>query len=99
MVKVLMVCLGNICRSPMAEGILKKKIEQNKLDATQRVYQIYLSDKKAWEEKRSKIIGADNTPETIKFYEREIKYLENSLNEEIERSRIERTELAESIFD
>ena len=32
MVKVLMVCLGNICRSPMAEGILKKKIEQNKLD-------------------------------------------------------------------
>lgn len=24
-VKVLMVCLGNICRSPLAEGILKKK--------------------------------------------------------------------------
>lgn len=26
MVKVLMVCLGNICRSPLAEGILKSKI-------------------------------------------------------------------------
>ncbi len=25
MVKVLMVCLGNICRSPLAEGILKSK--------------------------------------------------------------------------
>lgn len=25
-VKVLMVCLGNICRSPLAEGILKKKL-------------------------------------------------------------------------
>lgn len=28
MVKVLMVCLGNICRSPMAEAVLLHKIEQ-----------------------------------------------------------------------
>jgi protein-tyrosine phosphatase len=27
MVKVLMVCMGNICRSPLAEGILKSKID------------------------------------------------------------------------
>ena len=26
MIKVLMVCLGNICRSPLAEGILQSKI-------------------------------------------------------------------------
>ncbi|MCK4569936.1 MAG: low molecular weight phosphotyrosine protein phosphatase [Bacteroidales bacterium] len=26
--KILFVCLGNICRSPLAEGILKKKIEE-----------------------------------------------------------------------
>lgn len=25
--KVLMVCLGNICRSPLAEGILKRKVD------------------------------------------------------------------------
>lgn len=25
--KILMVCIGNICRSPMAEGILKKKAQ------------------------------------------------------------------------
>ena len=24
--KILMVCLGNICRSPLAEGILRNKI-------------------------------------------------------------------------
>jgi protein-tyrosine phosphatase len=30
--KVLMVCLGNICRSPMAEGILKQKAKKNELD-------------------------------------------------------------------
>lgn len=26
--KVLMVCLGNICRSPLAEGILRSKVDQ-----------------------------------------------------------------------
>jgi protein-tyrosine phosphatase len=30
--KVLMVCLGNICRSPIAEGILKQKIANYDLD-------------------------------------------------------------------
>lgn len=30
--KVLMVCLGNICRSPLAEGILRHLIEKEKLD-------------------------------------------------------------------
>lgn len=29
MVKVLMVCLGNICRSPLAEGILKSKVDSD----------------------------------------------------------------------
>jgi len=30
--KVLMVCLGNICRSPLAEGILKAKLKENNLE-------------------------------------------------------------------
>jgi protein-tyrosine phosphatase len=29
--KLLVVCLGNICRSPMAEGILRKKITEKNL--------------------------------------------------------------------
>jgi len=29
--KILMVCLGNICRSPLAEGILKSKIDPSKV--------------------------------------------------------------------
>ena len=32
--KILIVCLGNICRSPMAEGIFRKKINDRKLDFT-----------------------------------------------------------------
>lgn len=31
MVKILMVCLGNICRSPLAEGILQSKINSNNI--------------------------------------------------------------------
>ena len=30
--RVLMVCLGNICRSPLAEGILQEKSNANKLN-------------------------------------------------------------------
>ncbi len=30
--KILMVCLGNICRSPLAEGIMKQKIQESGLD-------------------------------------------------------------------
>ncbi len=31
MTKVLMVCLGNICRSPLAEGILQTKVDAQKI--------------------------------------------------------------------
>jgi protein-tyrosine phosphatase len=32
--KILMVCLGNICRSPLAEGILQQKVALRHLDWT-----------------------------------------------------------------
>ena len=31
--KILMVCLGNICRSPLAEGILKSKTKNIEVDS------------------------------------------------------------------
>lgn len=30
--KILMVCLGNICRSPLADGLLRKKVAEHKLN-------------------------------------------------------------------
>lgn len=32
--KILMVCLGNICRSPLAEGILKEEFRKSAIQAT-----------------------------------------------------------------
>ena len=32
MLKIVFVCLGNICRSPMAEGLMKKKVNELGLD-------------------------------------------------------------------
>lgn len=32
MIKILMVCLGNICRSPLAEGILQSKLTLNTIE-------------------------------------------------------------------
>ena len=32
--KVLFVCLGNICRSPTAEGVFKTMVKEHKLDST-----------------------------------------------------------------
>jgi len=31
MTRILMVCLGNICRSPLAEGILRSKVSEDKV--------------------------------------------------------------------
>jgi len=32
--KILMVCLGNICRSPMADGLLRHKVQRDGISAT-----------------------------------------------------------------
>jgi len=34
---VLMVCLGNICRSPMAEGVLRRRLEESGMEHRVRV--------------------------------------------------------------
>jgi len=46
MIKVLFVCLGNICRSPMAEGMLKKMIQDQGLQSK---FQIESRATSSWE--------------------------------------------------
>ena len=47
MVTVLFVCLGNICRSPMAEAIFRQKVQQAGLESTIRFQQLLATGKLA----------------------------------------------------
>lgn len=73
--------------------------EQEKLDTTLKQYQLYLKDKKDWEDKKNKIIGSESTPDTILFFKKELGYLESFLHDEIQKSKEARVEISEKIFD
>lgn len=62
MIRVLFVCLGNICRSPMAEGLFKKMVQEKGLD------QDFVIESRAtstWEE------GNPPHPKTMAILDRE----------------------------
>lgn len=58
MTRVLMVCLGNICRSPLAEGILKSKVFSFKTIVDSAGTAAYHSDEKP--DRRSIAVAKDN---------------------------------------
>lgn len=43
--KILMVCLGNVCRSPMAEGVLRSKLPENFLVDSAGIANYHVNDK------------------------------------------------------
>lgn len=59
MVTVLFVCLGNICRSPMAEAIFRQKVQQAGLESTIQVFSAATSH---WE------VGSQPHKGTRKFW-------------------------------
>ena len=75
------------------------KLEQGKLDAEQQQYQRYLADKAKWSKAKDAIIGASDLPDTLKFHEAELKYLDEQLNGELDRQYETRRELTRAIFD
>lgn len=73
--------------------------EKNTLDLPQKVYQVYLSERSLWEEKKNRITGNETTPETIRYYEAELEYIKTKLLSEIETLRVKRYEETAKIFD
>jgi ABC-type lipoprotein export system ATPase subunit len=50
---------------------------RQKLDGPSQEFEAYLAELKIWEDKKAGIVGKEDSPETIKYYEKAIKDLEN----------------------
>lgn len=64
-----------------------------KLNEPQQAYQKYLEDMKAWEDKKSQIIGSSEIPSTLRGLEHQLKQIEElpKLREEMQQQRLELT--------
>lgn len=75
-----------------------KKI-QEKLSEEQRQYEKYLDDMKRWEEKEKQIIGDENSPNTIKWLEKELEYVTQQLRNDLVSLRKNRVLKSLEIYD
>ncbi|MEI8632982.1 hypothetical protein P4S72_15240 [Vibrio sp. PP-XX7] len=62
------------------------KLEKGKLDSEQQIFQAYITAKDSWLKDREALIGTSEIPNTIKYFEEELKYLNDTLPEEIEKN-------------
>ena len=94
--------LGNLTEIGLLKdkSIILNEIKelQEKLDDHSKKYQVYISDLKIWEEKRSALIGTSEKDDSIKFLKFQIEYLENTLPDEIEQNKTERIETLKKLF-
>ncbi|WP_419802159.1 TrlF family AAA-like ATPase [Mucilaginibacter sp.] len=73
---------------------LEKELEKPFKD-----YQDYLVKIKDWETKQKAVIGAHDVPNTIKFYEAELAYINNALPKEIETQKDLRKQLTIDVYN
>ena len=68
-----------------------------KLDEPNRKYQAYTKALKAWEKKRDEIVGNETTPNTIEYYEKQFKHIDN-IPELLLQARKRRLDKAKEIY-
>lgn len=60
------------------------EINEEKLEGPQKSYQKYLKEKEEYENIKKTIIGDEDTPQSLAWYKKEKKYIENSLSSDLE---------------
>ncbi|MFY8283425.1 TrlF family AAA-like ATPase [Pseudoalteromonas sp. SSMSWG5] len=73
-------------------------VEKGKLDTEQQQYQAYLTSIADWEKDKQLLIGDINSPETIKYLEDQIEYLNERLQSDLTELYDKRNQLVENIF-
>ena len=74
------------------------EVIQKTLGEEDKKYQQYLLDRKNWETSKKKIIGNEETPNSLKYFEKEYKYITESLSNDLTKERDERIEITKSIY-
>jgi ABC-type lipoprotein export system ATPase subunit len=72
----------------------KIKAIQTSLNKAEQEYQKYSFDLKKWEERKEALIGNSKLPDSIKFYEAELYYIDNNLSSELNDKKKERLGLS-----
>jgi len=70
-----------------------------KMSEPERLYHEYLAKKDQWQNDKLSIEGNDNIKGSLKYYEKEKNYIENTLWQEIAENRDKRMEIALKIYD
>lgn len=68
-------------------------------DSEEKKYQKYLSDLEEWTTKKKTLIGDANTEDSVVFYQHELTYIENQLNDDYKIKIAERISIAEKLFE
>lgn len=89
-------------KGSLVEETISKKKEmktlQAKLDRPNKEYQKYLATKEEMEKARQGIIGSEDKPDTIKYLEKRLEYIDEDLSHEIKDKYKDRLSISEEIF-
>lgn len=70
----------------------------NKLSEPEKLYQEYIKELEKWTNRKNEIEGKEDTYGTLKYYEKELNYIENSIKDDLEKIKNERMIIVIEIF-
>jgi ABC-type lipoprotein export system ATPase subunit len=87
----------------LSDLLKKKNSELNeinvKLGEGEKKYQNYLIEKKNLEDSKNEIIGTEKTPNTLKYFKRELEYITKNLSDDLKAEKTKRFLITKEIYE